>query len=752
VPFLFFLLALVLVATPTPARAAEKPYAFGAPPAWVVPTTYAPTPATRADGAVVDELLDDQVRVGPPYEHYARRVRSIRAIAGVENAGQVSIELDPTYQRLTLHALRIVRGAESIDARATATLRLLEQENDLDARMYNGRVTLSIVLADLRVGDVTDLEYTITGANPVFAGHVVDAFNLGSPRGARHRRLRLLSPASRQVAWRTLGLPLEPTTRTQGGQREDVWDRRDVPASADEDGVPSWYVTTPFVTVSDFASWGDVVTWALPLFEHPIRPSPALDERVARIAADARSPEERALAALRFLQDEIRYLGMEMGMSSHRPHDPATVLGQRFGDCKDKALLLVTLLRALGVGAHAALVSTDLRSHLDRELPSAGPFDHAIVRIELPGREVWVDATRTHERGPLGDVPLPFERALVVAPGESTPWTIYAPPPSAPTIECLERFTFAGFRANFEVVTTYRGEDATVVRRHHATSSRDKVQKAHLDYYARIYKTIQTAGDLTVEDDIVRNVLVVREPYTITDAMPERALDLLADEIREPLDKVRVTRRSAPFALPYPRKVRHTFEVRGARLGLPDDVAVDTHALRFASHAREAGGVTTLDFELETKVSEVPAASIDAHEKAVESILDATSLTLPLREEKAKGPDESLGVKLGWFAGIAGALALVMAGGSIRAASRRRGWAKKSKASQGETPATAVPVATRAAAEEALARGRCACGAPASGGAAEWTPLRFADRDVLAGRVSCAGCGEPRVRYFAVDP
>jgi len=108
---------------------------------------------------------------------------------------------------------------------------------------------------------------------------------------------------------------------------------------------------------------------------------------------------------------------MEMGINGHKPHPPAQVLKRRYGDCKDKALLLVSLLRATGIEAAPALANTRERAALDGFLPTAYAFNHAIVRARIDGKERWLDATLTSQRGELSALSTPgYERALVLDP------------------------------------------------------------------------------------------------------------------------------------------------------------------------------------------------------------------------------------------------------------------------------------------------------------------------------------------------
>src|SRR5690606_12491954 len=117
----------------------------------------------------------------------------------------------------------------------------------------------------------------------------------------------------------------------------------------------------------------------------------SIESEIKRIASTETSDEGRLLAALRFVQGEIRYLGVEVGPGSHAPSPPDQVLARRLGDCKDKTLLTVTLLDRLGIEAHPPLVATGLRRAIAQRLPSPGAFDHVIVLAKLDGQFIWLD-------------------------------------------------------------------------------------------------------------------------------------------------------------------------------------------------------------------------------------------------------------------------------------------------------------------------------------------------------------------------
>ena len=124
--------------------------------------------------------------------------------------------------------------------------------------------------------------------------------------------------------------------------------------------------------------------WGAQMFDVGTPGAGALRTWIERTVAKTGSGAELVLPASRFVQDDIRYLGIEVGMARRRPTAPDQVFEQRYGDCKDKTALLVAMLRLGGLAAYPALVSSTQGPDLDQWVPSPDAFDHAIVRVTGP--------------------------------------------------------------------------------------------------------------------------------------------------------------------------------------------------------------------------------------------------------------------------------------------------------------------------------------------------------------------------------
>src|SRR4029079_8000675 len=103
--------------------------------------------------------------------------------------------------------------------------------------------------------------------------------------------------------------------------------------------------------------------------------------------------------AIEMVQDEFRYLSVNLELGGQIPAPAETVIRRRYGDCKDLAFLLVRLLRALDVSARPVLVHVQWRKSIAGMLPSSNLFNHVVVEFEVENEKRWVDCTMKCQGG-----------------------------------------------------------------------------------------------------------------------------------------------------------------------------------------------------------------------------------------------------------------------------------------------------------------------------------------------------------------
>jgi|GEM_PF-1663963 len=185
-----------------------------------------------------------------------------------------------------------------------------------------------------------------------------------------------------------------PAESLEHGRRDLRWQLGALPAMESLPGDPPWRQWAAYVSISSLPSWDEFAAWYRRLAEG----SDATDETVARMAAQladgAGSRLEKIRRDYEFVS-ALRYIAIEIGVQGFRPRTPAQVLANRYGDCKDKANLLVALLRSQGIAANFVLLNRG--SFTDVRFPS-WQFNHAIAYVPNAPEAgqpdgLWLDST-----------------------------------------------------------------------------------------------------------------------------------------------------------------------------------------------------------------------------------------------------------------------------------------------------------------------------------------------------------------------
>jgi transglutaminase-like putative cysteine protease len=751
---------VVLILSSDRALAVEPRFTMRPPRPWVetlVPPEGPSTPEVESTG-IRYLLFDRQLRAGADgQEDYLHEAWRVNTTAGLQDASEVEVSFDPTFERLVVHHARVVRNGRTVWSASAGDVRVTHAEQDLEARLYNDELAATVFVQGLRVGDTVDYAYTLEGTNPVLAGRfdAVLWFEFAEPVDRVHRRIVWQRDSALHLA--VHGEAPQPTV-TRGPEGTVYrWDVRGARAAPAEDRTPRWFQPRARVEASGFDGWAEVAARFRELFAVVDAPAPAIDALVDGWRLRGASEDARVGRAVRFVQDDVRYLGLEMGPHSHQPHPPADTLERRFGDCKDKSALLVAILRRLGVRAWPALVSTRGGRTLDERLPSLFAFDHAIVALRLGDALQFIDATASEQGGPVrGRRPPPFARALVLSEEARGLTTIPQPLPEAPTVEVTETYSLPRWDspARLEVVTTYRDEDADDVRQSQARSTRAEMGKKYRDFYAQENAGIRALGPPRVEDDRERNVLVVREAYEIPALWKQGAHDFRAWAIDDHLAKPRVIERSAPLALSHPAHVRQSLRI--ILPGRPDVAplheTVKSGAFSMDASWRVRGNEARLEYTYRSLRGSLPPADVPEFVARVERAADLVVCRVPSRPAASGGAAEPAAWVALFGVGV-GAAALfawgARAGASRwRARRRRTTFAPPGRTREGGEPGAALLVDDADSIERHGAAGECRCRGPWH--EVERASIVYDGRPMVVTTRRCALCATETTLYYRV--
>jgi transglutaminase-like putative cysteine protease/tetratricopeptide (TPR) repeat protein len=335
---------------------------------------------------------------------------------GVEEWGDVSTSWEPWHEDHPILQARVITPDGAVHALDAKTITDAPAKENAD-NVFSDRRVLRAPLPAIAPGSLVEEELVSAEIAPFFGAGTVERVYFGSSVPVQHTRLILDAPAALPLRYEIQLLPdLKPQRKETESRVRVTFDYGITETLEDaEPGLPSDLPAYPSITFSSGDSWRQVAEEYGKIVDKQIS-SADLKSLVGKLIAGRVSRDEKAAAILAYLDREVRYTGVEFGESAMVPHSPSESLDRKYGDCKDKATLLVAMLRVANIPAYIALLNAGGREDIATDLPGMGMFDHAIVYV--PGApDLWIDATDEYAR--LGEIPDVDQGrfALIARPG-----------------------------------------------------------------------------------------------------------------------------------------------------------------------------------------------------------------------------------------------------------------------------------------------------------------------------------------------
>ena len=397
------------------------------------PPTAAPAKGAAAavedDGEASAVLLDRRVvrvHANGLSETFAQRVVHVRSERAARENQEFYVRYTPGSQEVEIHRARVLRRAPPAPGTPPGEVEVSEatgrDDRDLSEPWYGIYYDLRAEVVsweDLRAGDVIEVQYTV--ADVALRNELADYFGdfqfIGDTVTKRRWDYTLIGPAGRTFYFNAPRVPgLAHTTEKRGGEVIHRFSARDVRRVVPEPAMPGFAEAAPYLHVSTYKTWQDVARW----YWHLVEDQLTADEAVRRAAAAATkgltTDEEKVRALHRFVLDSTRYVALEFGIHGFKPYKVSQVLSRRFGDCKDKASLLLVLLREVGIPSELVLLRTRRGGRIDSEPASLAVFDHAIVYV--PRLSLYLDGTA--EFSGMSELPSQDQGVTVLRVGPAT--------------------------------------------------------------------------------------------------------------------------------------------------------------------------------------------------------------------------------------------------------------------------------------------------------------------------------------------
>ena len=642
---------------PSAKESVDRPVTLNDAAPWVEVVTWELPTAKPVAGAAAEIILSDQQSHLTPEgsDYFQHTVVRLANAQGVRQNSEWAVVYAPDHEQLTWHKLRVTRNGEAVDRLPNARFKTLQRETGFETQIYNGQATVVTILEDIRVGDIVEVAYTLRSANPVLRGQMTARHHLGSSYPIKRQRIVVHTPASEPEPFHSFVLP--PGTRNlppalyspaslrlavekeeSAGLRTLRWEGKTLPAIQFDSGVSGQAAPFyPLLQVSSFKAWSAVAEWGEALFAGSADMPESARTMVDQWMRVHATPEELLNAAVRWVQDDVRYFAMAVGDYNLRPRPLAEVCASRYGDCKDKALLLSVMLRALGFEAWPALVNTYLRERIAELPPAPQAFDHAIVAYRWKGNLHFIDATIKGQQGAPGSWALPpYRSALILRKGELGLTAIPGADPNEPDSETTDTFTVDANSgdAQLRVTTVLRGLQADYYRQYLETSLPTEIGDRWFNFISRFYKRLEEVGPPIVNDDHGSNRITLHMEYRLPGFMrisgEPRSVGLYAYSLRALLDPPESRRRRWPQALAGGRFVRHRLEIELPFSSPPDQLpeVIAAEGMDFRTEKGLAGRRFVAVHDLRLTRDYVDAARMDQFCDAVDDVMNALATTI----------------------------------------------------------------------------------------------------------------------------
>ncbi len=184
-------------------------------------------------------------------------------------------------------------------------------------------------------------------------------------------------------------------------------------------------------------TWNAVAAWYRGLCAGRDQLPAEAKTRVAELKKQHADPEALLQALFDWVTEDIRYVSIAFGQSSHQPHMVADTLQNRYGDCKDQSLLLQALCREAGFPASLVLLGVGYGRHFDTANPNIGTFDHCILEVQVNGKTRYLDPAAGHAK--VGWLPLHDSAVQALRIGEKSGDVIVLPPYASPQEKSFQR-------------------------------------------------------------------------------------------------------------------------------------------------------------------------------------------------------------------------------------------------------------------------------------------------------------------------
>ena len=266
---------------------------------------------------------------------------------------------------------------------------------------YDDYKEMSFSMPGIGIGSIIDYKY-VKKSTPDIDGEFNCHFFFQDSNPILVSRHKVIAPEAMEINFYLRnplnGLNQAPVVSSGEGKRSYLWEYKNIPQIPDEERMPPSEDIAFQLYGTTMSSWDDFCGWWWSQAKEKSEADRAINEKVRELTGDLNGVNEKSVALFDYVKKDIRYVQISLGKSGLVPKSASEVYENKYGDCKDRSALLISMLRAAGIAAYYVLIPTRSTGNLIKDFPYPFQFNHCIVAIETDDGFQFFDPIATDSR------------------------------------------------------------------------------------------------------------------------------------------------------------------------------------------------------------------------------------------------------------------------------------------------------------------------------------------------------------------
>lgn len=357
------------------------------------------------NGIVLLDHGEYTLRPDGTYTYRNHQVRQILKESLKQAWGQVVSCAEEGRERVKILKADVYSPGGSISTLDPSMIKTNKPQSGGGDFFVSGSVCTQYAMPNVQVGSIVDYETETETYNPFRKDFFFPAWGFQDTEGpVRVSEVSVSVPAGTEFyyAARNFRDPkaAAPAVTRSADAVVYKWKLENVPPIVDEPSMPSYEDVAPYVRGALFKDWDRIFDWAGAMHKERTKASPELEKFTLDLIKDAKTEEDKAAKIYHYVQKEIRYIAVKVGVASGwGGYDANLTWKRRYGCCIDKALLLTAMFNVAGIKSSPVFINTNNMQEIDFRIPQVY-FDHAITYAEIAGRKLFLDSTGFDYRYP----------------------------------------------------------------------------------------------------------------------------------------------------------------------------------------------------------------------------------------------------------------------------------------------------------------------------------------------------------------